>query len=184
MTLRQTVYGLDSARCCEFPLRTPRPQKCHVRGGRCLQSSEVKFTMCRGIEPMRRSFCRRRSGMFAEVARLAPPEVTYIAAWVKFSFLNAEERRCRLIVQELVKMLIYIYIYIYIYTYTYRYNLSLSLSLSLHIYIYIYIRSSTCICILNTTNKTTQRKHTTHILQTIQPHKQPLTIIIITSQSQ
>ena len=35
-----------------------------------LQSSEGKFAMSREIEPVRRSFCRRGSGTFTEVARL------------------------------------------------------------------------------------------------------------------
>ena len=56
-----------------------------------LQSSEGKFTMSREIEPIRRSFCRRRSRAFTEVASLVP--------------------------SGLGKWAVYIYIYIYVYTY-------------------------------------------------------------------
>ena len=37
-----------------------------------LQRSEGKFTMSCEIEPVRRSFCRRRSCTFTEVARFVP----------------------------------------------------------------------------------------------------------------
>ena len=53
------------------PCRTKRATSFNMSLLR-MQSSEGKFTMSREIEPVRRSFCRRGSCTFTEVARLVP----------------------------------------------------------------------------------------------------------------
>ena len=59
LTLQCMSGGTKRATCVNVPLLR-------------LQSSEDQFAMSREIEPVRRSFCRRRSCTSTEVARLEP----------------------------------------------------------------------------------------------------------------
>ena len=102
-----------------------------------LQSSEGRFTRSREIEPVRRSFCRRRSCTFAEV-------VFFLCL---LALLSGPARKA-----SGVSWYIYIYIYIYIFIYLYLFiylDLYIYLSLSIYIYICIYICMYMYMCICN-----------------------------------